>query len=65
MRTQPKIKKRNALTDLFYVLFVACYLVVLLIWGMGASFSQLRYYVLALAVVVAGAGLMLRKKAYI
>lgn len=61
MKMQLKIKKRDILTDLFYVLFVVCYLVVLLIWGMGSSFSQIRYYVLMLATVVACVSLILRK----
>ena len=51
---QLKVKRKNLLTDALYVLFVLCYLMVLLIWGMGSSFSQIRYYILMFATVVAG-----------
>lgn len=65
MKLQFNVKRKNWLTDLIYVLFVICYLVVLLFWGMGASFSQIRYYIFMLATVVAGIILFLRKKTII
>ena len=62
---QLKVKRKNLLTDALYVLFVLCYLMVLLIWGMGASFSQIRYYILMFATVVAGLSLIRRRKTII
>ena len=65
MKIQLKVKRKNLLTDVLYVLFVLCYLIVLLIWGMGSSFSQIRYYILIFATVVAGVSLILEKKSKI
>ena len=65
MKTQLKVKRKNLLTDALYVLYVLCYLTVLLIWGMGSPFSQIRYYILMFATVVAGVSLILEKKAKI
>ena len=62
---QLKVKRKNLLTDALYVLFVLCYLMVLLIWGMGSSFSQIRYYILMFATVVAGLSLIRRRKTII
>lgn len=61
MRIQIKVKKKNVLTDFLYVLFVVFYLIALLVWGMGSSLSQIRYYILIAATVVAGVDLILRK----
>ena len=61
MRIQIKVKKKNVLTDFLYVLFVVFYLIALLVWGMGSSLSQIRYYILMAATVVAGVDLILRK----
>lgn len=61
MKIQLKVKKKNVLTDFLYVLFVVFYLVALLVWGMGSSLSQIRYYILMVATVVAGFDLILRK----
>lgn len=62
MKIHLKIKRKNVVTDFLYELFVASYLVTLLIWGMGSSLSQIRYYVLMVAIVVAGFCLILRKR---
>lgn len=61
MKIQIKVKKKNVLTDFLYVLFVVFYLIALLVWGMGSSLSQIRYYILMVATVVAGVDLILRK----
>lgn len=61
MEIKLKIKKKDILTDFLYVLFVTFYLVVLLIWGMGSSPSQIRYYILMVAIAVAGLNLILSK----
>lgn len=61
MKIQIKVMKKNVLTDFLYVLFVVFYLIALLVWGMGPSLSQIRYYILMAATVVAGADLILRK----
>lgn len=61
MKIQIKVKKKNVLTDSLYVLFVVFYLIALLVWGMGSSLSQIRYYILMAATVVAGVDLILRK----
>ncbi len=61
MKIQIKVKKKNVLTDYLYVLFVVFYLIALLVWGMGSSLSQIRYYILMAATVVAGVDLILRK----
>ena len=61
MKIQIKVKKKNVLTDFLYVLFVVFYLIALLVWGMGSSLSQIRYYILMVATVVAGFDLILRK----
>lgn len=61
MRIQLKVKKKNVLSDSLYALFVISYLVALLVWGMGSSLSQIRYYILMIATVVAGADLILHK----
>lgn len=61
MKIQIKVKKKNVLTDSLYALFVVFYLIALLVWGMGSSLSQIRYYILMAATVVAGVDLILRK----
>lgn len=61
MKIQIKVKKKNVLTNFLYVLFVVFYLIALLVWGMGSSLSQIRYYILMAATVVAGVDLILRK----
>lgn len=61
MKIQLKVKKKNVLTDFLYVLYVVYYLVALLVWGMGSSISQIRYYILIVATVVTGFDLILRK----
>ena len=61
MKIQIKVKKKNVLTDSLYVLFVVFYLIALLVWGMGSSLSQIRYYILMAATVVAGVDLILHK----
>lgn len=62
MIKQLKIEKKNILIDLLYLLFILCYLIVLLIWGMGTSFSQIRYYVLFIVTLISGLILLLRRK---
>lgn len=61
MRMQLKVNKKNVITDLLCLLFVVFYLVALLVWGMGSSLSQIRYYILVIAIMVAGFDLILRK----
>ena len=61
MEIKLKVKKKDILTDFLYVLFVTFYLVALLIWGMGSSLSQIRYYILMVAIAVAGLNLILSK----
>lgn len=62
MKINLKVKKKNMLTDFLYVLFVIFYLVALLVWGMGSTLSQIRYYILMIATLVAGFNLVLRNK---
>lgn len=56
-----QVKKKNVITEFLYALFVVSYLIALLVWGMGSPLSQIRYYILMTATVVAGVGLILRK----
>lgn len=58
---QLKVKKKDVLTDFLYALFVICYLVTVLVWGMGSSLSQIRYYLLMIATLVAGFNLLLSR----
>lgn len=45
-----------------YILYTICYLIVLSIWGMGASISKIRYYVLFLAIIAICINMFIRKK---
>lgn len=62
MLQQLKVKRRNALPYFTYVLFTLCYLIVLLIWGMGTSISQIRYYVLFAATLIIGISMIVHRK---
>lgn len=61
MNIQLKVKKKDIITDFFYIQFTILYLFVLLVYGMGSPLSQIRYYILMIATLTAGITLILYK----
>ena len=55
------LKKTEIITIVLYSIFVVCYLMVLLISGMGSTLSQIRYFILAVATFVALVTLIQRR----
>ena len=55
-----KFYKKNAIHIVTYLLYIIIYLVTLQLFGMGDSYARIRYYILAVAVIIIFIELILR-----